>query len=122
MGDLSKYFNKSEMTCKCGCGQVDMDKKFMSKLDLARGFSGVPYIVNSGYRCSAYNASVGGKSDSAHIYGLAADIKSVGSREKFKIVKGLIEAGFTRIGIGFDGGFVHVDLDTTKDQEVIWGY
>jgi uncharacterized protein YcbK (DUF882 family) len=122
MGDLSKHFDKSEMTCKCGCGELDMDKKFMSKLDLARDIAGTSFVVNSGYRCTSYNAQVGGKPDSAHTKGLAADIKTVGSRKRFKIHKGMVDAGFNRTGIGFDDEFIHVDLDDSKDQEVLWGY
>ena len=112
------------MTCKCGCGEIDMDQKFMSKLDLARDIAGTPFVVNSGYRCETYNASdaVKGKPGSAHLEGLAADIKSVGSRKRYRIIKGLVDAGFTRIGIGFNDGFIHVDLDSSKDEEVIWGY
>ena len=33
-----------------------------------------PLRVNSGYRCEAVNAAVGGSSNSAHLYGRAADI------------------------------------------------
>jgi zinc D-Ala-D-Ala carboxypeptidase len=120
MGDLGKYFNKSEMACKCGCGEVDMDKKFMSKLDLARGMSGTSYVVNSGYRCTNYNAQVGGKPGSAHTKGLASDIKATESRKRFNIINGLIKAGFNRMGI--DKKFIHVDLDTSKDKDVVWIY
>ena len=122
MGDLGKYFNKSELECKCGCGQVDMGKKFMSKLDLARGISGTSYVINSGYRCTRNNAAVGGKTDSAHTKGLAVDIKTEGSRKRFLVLKGLFEAGFNRVGIDLNKGFVHVDLDDSKDKDVVWGY
>ena len=110
------------MTCKCGCGSLNMDKQFLSKLDLARDLSGIPYVINSGYRCAAYNAQVGGKPNSAHLSGEAADIKADSSRKRFKITKGLIDAGFNRLGKSFDDGFIHVDSDASKDPEVEWGY
>jgi len=122
MGDLSKYFDKSEMVCRCGCGQLDMNNQFISLLDLAREYSNTPFVINSGYRCTNYNAEVNGKPDSAHTKGMAADIKAENSAKRFKIIKGLMKAGFNRIGIGFDGGFIHVDSDGSKDKEVIWGY
>lgn len=36
---------------------------------------GYALIVTSGYRCKALNKAVGGVSDSAHLYGYAADIQ-----------------------------------------------
>lgn len=36
---------------------------------------GKPIIINSGYRCPAVNARVGGADKSAHLYGRAADIR-----------------------------------------------
>lgn len=38
---------------------------------------GAPIIVSSGYRCPQVNKLVGGVSNSDHIYGCAADIKTV---------------------------------------------
>jgi uncharacterized protein YcbK (DUF882 family) len=122
VGDLGKYFNKDEFTCKCGCGKIDMDEDFISKLDLSREISKTSYVINSGYRCKDHNADVGGKPDSAHLKGVAADIKTDGSRKRFLVLKGLIDAGFNRIGIDLNKGFIHVDMDSTKDKDVAWGY
>ena len=123
MGDLSKHFDNSEMRCKCGCGQIDMDYYgLLTKLDLARDIAGIPFIINSGYRCDQYNTDVGGKPGSAHTKGMAVDIKADNSRKRFRIINGLLEAGFSRLGIDFDRGFIHVDSDDSKDQEVVWGY
>ena len=44
-------------------------------------------VVTSGYRCKALNKKVGGASNSDHLYGCAADIKSLaGGREKNKML------------------------------------
>jgi hypothetical protein len=64
--------------------------------------------------------TVGGKKDSAHRYGVACDISAVDSRSRFLIIKGLLHAGFTRIGVG--SHFIHVDADISKDGEVAWLY
>ena len=44
-------------------------------LDPLREAYGGPIHVNSGYRCEALNAKVGGSKTSEHMYGRAADIK-----------------------------------------------
>jgi zinc D-Ala-D-Ala carboxypeptidase len=98
----------------------NMDKEFLEMLDNAREIAGVPFVITSGFRTKAHNKKVGGKEDSAHLTGHAADIKVGGSRQRFKIVEACIQAGFTRIGIA--STFVHVDNDTTKAAEVIWTY
>ena len=101
-----------------------MNPDFLLKLDKARGIAGVPFKINSGYRTDAHNKKVGGgKPDSSHLTGYAADIdlpNTSGSRMRFQIVNSLIKAGFNRIGIA--NGFIHVDSDPTKDKNVIWLY
>jgi uncharacterized protein YcbK (DUF882 family) len=97
-----------------------MDEDFLYMLDKARDIAGVPFVISSGYRCASHNAAVGGVPTSAHVKGLAVDIKAVGSRNRFKVVEALIVMGCNRIGIGKD--FVHVDMDTDKDEQVMWLY
>jgi hypothetical protein len=90
----------------------------MDPLNRARDIAGIPFKVNSAHRCKKHNAAVRGRPSSAHLTGLAIDIAFRSKRERFLILKGLIMAGFTRIGI-YDT-FFHVDVDKTKDQEVAW--
>jgi len=116
----SKYFKKEEYECRCGCGKDEIDEEFLSMLDNAREAAGTPFVVSSGVRCRAHNKKVGGKKDSAHVHGKAVDISAPDSRTKFKIIYGLINADFTRIGIGKD--FIHADTDHNKDAEVLWLY
>ncbi len=101
---------------------INMDKQFLAKLETAREYASIPFKISSGYRSAEHNAKVGGVSDSAHTKGLAADIKAVGSRKRFQILKGMMDAGFNRMGIGFGDEFIHVDLDSNKDKDVVWGY
>lgn len=108
----------SEFACPC-CGRVELDATFVLKLDLAREIAGVPFVITSGYRCPAHNAEVGGVKQSAHMAGLAADIACPDSVTRLKILRGLIVAGFRRIGIGKN--FVHCDVDTSKPNNV-WLY
>jgi len=96
-----------------------MNKEFLFVLDEAREFAGIPFIINSAYRSPDHPLSIKNPS-SSHIKGLAVDIKATDSITRFKIVKALIEVGFTRIGIA--DTFIHVDLDFDKTQNVIWTY
>ena len=50
-------------------------RRAMYKLEaLRKKLGNVPITVNSGFRSIAHNASVGGASDSMHLYGTAADL------------------------------------------------
>jgi len=107
---MSKYFSEIEN---------NMNKDFLFVLDEAREFAGIPFVINSAYRSPEHPLSIKNPS-SSHIKGLAVDIKATDSITRFKIVKALIEVGFTRIGIA--DTFIHVDLDLDKTQNVIWTY
>ena len=50
-------------------------------LDPLRQHYGRPVIVNSGYRCPALNAAVGGAATSQHLRGEAADITATDKRD-----------------------------------------
>ena len=117
-------FNLSEFDSPDQPGSgAKMNPDFLLKLDKARGIAGVPFKINSGYRSAQKNKAEGGKPDSSHLTGYAADIdlpNTSGSRMRFQIVNSLIKAGFNRIGIA--NGFIHVDSDPTKDKNVIWLY
>lgn len=114
-----KYFKKEEFSCP-HCGENEIDETFLQLLDKARELAGVPFVINSGYRCQEHNEDVGGLPNSSHLFGVAADIKCVNSADRFTIVDALIRAGFVRIGVA--DSFIHVDLDYVKPQCVMWVY
>jgi uncharacterized protein YcbK (DUF882 family) len=113
-----KYFKLSEFDDAPGTGK-NMKKEFLTKLDKARAIADVPFKITSGYRSKETNKRVGGVSTSSHLKGLAADISCKDSSTRQKIVNGLIQAGFTRIGIA--DTFIHCDTDKDK-QDAIWLY
>ena len=119
-------FEDQEFDCKCGCGLGinDINPGSMRKLRASRRISGVPYIMNSAVRCPSYNKEVGSTRTSSHLPGptgsTAFDIKATTSHDRFMITKGLILAGFTRIGVRKD--FIHADDDPNKSPEVEWLY
>ena len=114
-----KYFKKGEFSCP-HCGRNEMDADFMVRLDEAREKAGVPFRINSGFRCEEHNQQVGGKPDSAHTKGLAADIKATTSGDRFAILQALYSLGFVRVGIAKT--FIHVDADPEKPQDMTWVY
>jgi len=107
---MSKYFKNVE---------DNMDVYFLAKLDEAREYANIPFIINSAYRSPKHPESIKNPT-SSHIKGLAVDIKANDSRQRFLILDALIQVGFNRIGIA--GTFIHVDLDLDKSQNVIWTY
>lgn len=114
-----KYFTENEFRCPC-CGMLRLDPTLVDLLDQAREKAGIPFRITSGYRCPNHNREVGGKPSSAHLAGKAADIKVNSSRERYFIVRALLEAGFQRVGIA--KGFVHADVDLEKPHPVVWLY
>ena len=114
-----RYMTPEEAMCKCGCGK-STDINFLEQIDKARAIADVPFVVNSGARCYDQNTAVGGSLTSSHMKGIAIDIKCTNSICRYKILKGLIAAGFNRIGIAKT--FIHVDSDPNKASNVIWTY
>jgi zinc D-Ala-D-Ala carboxypeptidase len=116
---ITENFTDDEFKCPC-CGKKDISMPFVQKLQTARDIASIPFAITSGYRCPKHNAEVGGTANSSHLKGMAADIRTRTSSERFAIVDGLLKAGFERIGIG--SNFVHVDIDESKPPRVMWGY
>jgi hypothetical protein len=116
------YFSWSEFDSPDakGSGQEMMDEAFIHKLDGIRAEAGFPFIITSGYRTPEHNAKVGGVANSSHIKGFAADIAAVTTSQKTAIAEAAIRHGVTRIGWG--NSFIHLDIDPSKTQNVVWGY
>ncbi len=116
-----KYFNITEFDSpdEIGSGKK-MNEDFLEKLDLARSKFDKPIKINSGYRSETHNAKVGGKPQSSHLIGYAADLHCNNSRDRFELVDCLMDVGFNRIGVG--NTFIHVDSDPNKSPNVMWTY
>ena len=128
MGDLSKNFSRLEIMCPCGCGANKISSVLIEKLQKVRNIIGKPMIITSGVRREFYNASLKASMNSSHIpdsYGMgnAVDIACTNSKDRYELVE-LSQKFFKRIGIsgGSYGGFVHLDVDQSKVQEVMWLY
>ena len=115
-----KYFTEKELSCRCGCSKPMTSEWFISELDRLREAMGVPLIVKSGMRCESHNKVEGGTPISAHLKGLAIDIKCEASLLRFQLIKTALSMGWQRVGIGWN--FVHLDRDDSLPQKVLWLY
>lgn len=68
--------------------------------------TGKSFIINSGYRSSAYSRSIGGASNSIHVSGYAIDV-AVSASIRDEVFIAAQRAGFT--GIGIYSTFMHLD-------------
>lgn len=101
-----KYFTLYEMTASASAKRLKIDNTPTEKikqnlldlvtnvLDPLRLSWGRPVIVTSGYRCPKLNKAIGGATSSQHMYGQAADIRTVSDdpEENMKLLRCLIEA------------------------------
>lgn len=114
MGDLSENFSRHEFACHCGCGGDTIDWETLELVERIRAFYGAPITINSGWRCAAHNAAVGGAPASQHLVGRAADIvvEGVSPEEVYEMLDPIHEGGLGRYDT-----FTHVD---TRGYRARW--
>lgn len=112
-----KYFKEVEFArCNPPCELSDMSEDFLRCLDDARQKAKVPFRLTSAYRSIDHERSKGRNGTSSHCKGVAVDISCGSSYVRGRILYGLIQAGFNRIGLY--RGFIHADLDLDKISAV----
>lgn len=109
------HFSADELRCRCGCGGMLMDERFMERLVKIRKATGVRMPISSGYRCPIHDAAVGSSSEPGrgpHTLGRAVDILIAGEAV-FTVMEAAIAAGFRGFGLNQEGAwggrFLHVD-------------
>ena len=113
MGDISLHFNRSEFSCKCGCGFNVVDVELIKLLELVRNRWGVAVTINSAARCYTHNNNVGGSKFSQHLLGKAADIKVRGVAPVN--VYNFLNVFFRdQYGLGNYDTFTHIDVRDFK--------
>lgn len=109
-------FNRNEFKCNCGCGKDAIDE-LKCRAQLLRDMVGKPMEVNSGARCAAENARVGGVPNSMHLYGKAFDWdvgRHLTDAEIALYKEYAHQCGFD-VGEYHRSGFLHCDLSGTGD-------
>lgn len=102
-----------------------LNEKFVAMLDKARHLAGFPFVITSGFRSPEKNQSViGSVPDSAHLTGLAVDLKVENTHEVALICDAAKAVGISRRGIYLNSELnpihVHLDCDPDKVDEVMF--
>lgn len=114
------YFKLEEQYCPC-CKTGKFAPELEAKINLAREIAGIPFVVTSGFRCEKHNKEIGGSANSSHLVGCAVDISTPDNYTRFKVLEGIMKAGFNRIGIAEK--YVHCDIDDfSKPSPIIYLY
>ena len=116
---LSKNFRLSELSNTSGDPEEIMylfsskTDKHEQALQIMRDQIRRPINVNSGYRQSEYNKQIGGDSNSAHLLGLATDIKLISGLVVVDVVNAwfgaLQAAGINQGAINIYKGYYHLE-------------
>jgi len=120
---LSAHFKNYEMACK-HCDYLFININLITSLETLRELlnSAMPSIMGeykiiptNSYRCPIHNHNVGGRDNSTHIRGMAADIYSPGVSPAKVALYALSVERFANGGIAIYPNFTHVDV-----REYIW--
>ena len=116
-------FSPSELMCKCGCGDLQMEDDFLDSLQGIRDEVG-PMAITSGYRCPKHPIEAAKTSPGSHAQGVGADVGTEGE-QAFLIVAHSISYGMEGIGISQREGqprFIHLDQLIAEYRPRIFGY
>lgn len=130
-----KYFTISELTKSATAKRRGIDntpssviKENLTKLvdnilDPLREAWGAPIIVSSGYRCPKLNSAVGGAKTSQHMYGQAADIRTVSDKpsENKKLFDLIIKLNLPYDQLIDEYGFnwIHVSYSSRNRKQIL---
>ena len=118
-------FTYDELTCKCGCGQMNFSQADLDRLGRLRAFFGKPMPIISGYRCPRHNANVSKTGTTGPHTVFAVDVR-ISHKRAYELQRCALMVDFTGIGVKQKGGdrFLHIDnLDPAKyPRPRIWSY
>ncbi len=98
-----------------------MSRFFLRVLDDLRDRCDFAFEITSDGRTVEENRKAGGAKNSAHLRGLAVDIKIPDSRRRFILLREVMNnPAIQRVGIGKT--FIHIDIDKDLPQMVTWLY
>ena len=116
-----KEFNCNDGTPVPSCLMANA-QLLADSLQVLRDCLDAPIHINSAYRHSKYNKSVGGTSKSQNLLGKAADIRvdSYSSVQVYETIEMLIKEGSMKDGgVGLYNSFIHYDV---RDKSARWDF
>lgn len=127
---MSEHFTTTELTDSSTATRLGIDntapadvllhlETLASGLENVRMELGYPMHIDSGYRCPALNAAIGGAHDSAHLSGYAADFKCDDFGTPLDIVKAIVASGLKFDQCIQEGTWVHISFDPAMRQETL---
>ena len=125
LSKASAHFKVTEFACNDGSDKILIDDKLVELLEFIRCYFNVPVTITSAYRTAAYNKKVGGRNDSQHLKGTAADIIVSGVKPDEVVTAAELFLGNSGgIGLYSISGFTHVDTraNTSRWYEASRGY
>ena len=122
---LSPHFTLAELTASTladrrgivnapGPDAVANLRRLAATLEQVREVLGHPVVVTSGYRSPELNKAIGGSSDSAHMFGRAADFKCPGFGTPLDVCREIVAAGIRFDQLIHEGAWVHLGIPTEK--------
>ena len=125
---LSRNFTRREFACRDGCGFDIPTPEIVLSAQALRDYINRPVHVNSGCRCPARNAAVGGSQNSEHINGAAVDIhvsgltnRQLGEALRSADRKGLTpHLAYAELVAGNTNTVVHMDTGRRRNNK--WGW
>lgn len=113
---VTEHFRVREFRCKDKTELVIIDSELADLLERIRCHFGKPLYITSAYRTPEHNKKVGGKPNSQHLQGKAADfyVKGVDPIEVYHFCDTLIG---NKGGVGKYPTFTHID---TRGYKARW--
>lgn len=102
-----KFFSERDFErCFPVCFITDMDIQFLLKLDSAREYAGLPFILNCAYRSPSWDKSRGRSGEGYHTKGRAVDVRCCDGESRRKIIEACLHFG---LSVGVYRSFLHID-------------
>lgn len=129
MMQLTEHFSLEELTASSTALRLSIDntpppevienlRVVAAGLEIARAIlGGIPFHIDSGYRCTALNTAVGGAAFSAHTLGYAADV--VCALAPSDVVKKLLLGGLVFDQLIQEGVWTHMSFAPAMRRQVL---